>query len=299
MTHVHILLAAYNGAAYLQDQLESYLQQNHQDWSLWVSDDGSHDATRKILKQFQQTHPDRNIQVIPGPKQGLFANFMHLLRHPALPAGYVALSDQDDVWLPHHLENAVQQLQGIENKAFYCATTVLTDAQLQPLRPVPPPLPATSFHNAMVQNVVAGNTIVLNPQALQLIRNDPPPPSTLPYHDWWLYLRLTAAGADLICDPNPSLLYRQHGGNSLGNNKTGRLRRLRTLFNGTYGRWVSSNLMALMALPPHTLLPEYRQAAETLLHRHPRYQALRQSRARRSDTAGQLLLPILALIKRI
>ena len=42
---VRILLATYNGGPYLDAQLQSYLDQDHQDWGLWVSDDHSTDDT--------------------------------------------------------------------------------------------------------------------------------------------------------------------------------------------------------------------------------------------------------------
>lgn len=300
MTRVHILLATHNGTAFLQEQLQSYLDQSHPDWALWVSDDASTDATRNILHAFQQAHPRREIRIMPGPNRGLFANFMHLIRHPDLPSGFVALSDQDDVWLPHRLTRALDALAPCYGDAFYCSTRILTDVRLRPLSPKPPaPLPPASFQNALVQNVAAGNTIMLNPKAMQRLRNDPQPPCSLPYHDWWIYLRLMAADAALVCDAMPGLLYRQHDHNFLGHRKTQRWARLRALLDGTYGAWVTRNAHALLCLRPDSLSPAHRQAAEILLSHPSRLQALRQSKARRSDRIGQLMLPLLAVLNRL
>lgn len=51
---VAILMATYNGSKYLQEQLDSIARQNHHNWILYVSDDGSTDATLDILQAFQQ-----------------------------------------------------------------------------------------------------------------------------------------------------------------------------------------------------------------------------------------------------
>jgi len=300
MTHVHILMATFNGATFLNDQLNSFLAQTHQNWSLWVSDDRSCDETLAIMNQFCRDHPKRAVAIMRGPGQGVFANFMHLLRNPDLQSGYVAFSDQDDVWLPHHLEAALHALSPCPDEALYCATRIPTDADLHPLNEgPPPPLPATSFHNALLQNVVAGNTIVMNPAATQLLQNDPVPSTDIPYHDWWIYLRLSAAGARLICDPYPSLFYRQHENNMVGDRKSGRLRRFQGLFDGTYGNWLTANLKALLALPTNTLRPDHRRDVATLLNQRPRLRALRQSNAYRSDFAGRMSLPVAALLGRL
>lgn len=300
MTHVQILLATHNGAAYLQEQLRSFLDQDHQDWSLLASDDASTDETLDILKAFQREHPNRNIRIIAGPNKGLFANFMHLLRHPELSSGYVALSDQDDVWLPGHLSNAVTVLNGQGGNGFYCSTRILTDANLRPFNTrTPAPLPRPSFHNALVQNLAPGNTMMISPYALSILRSDPMPPLSLPYHDWWIYLRLMAAEVRLICDPRPSLLYRQHGNNFLGDRRTNRWQRLRALGDGTYGSWISANTHALLNLPSETISPEYRRAAEVLATLPSRPEALRRSRAHRHDSLGRVALPLLAAFQRI
>ena len=50
--HIAILLGTYNGASYLQEQLNSFINQSHSNWSLWVSDDGSVDSTLDIIQTF-------------------------------------------------------------------------------------------------------------------------------------------------------------------------------------------------------------------------------------------------------
>ena len=292
-----ILLATYNGASYLDAQLQSYLEQDHDDWGLWVSDDHSTDGTWEILQTFQNAHPDREIVLKRGPRRGAAANFLTLLTDPDLPPGPVALSDQDDVWMPHRLSLGLSGLDRA-HATVSAAHTVETDAELVPTKRKARRLPPPSFHNAMVQNVLAGNTITLNAAALSALRQGGAP--DVPFHDWWIYLRMTAVGARILVRRPPVLFYRQHGRNTLGAHRgiIAGAARLGALAGGRYRGWVRRNLSALISKPDGLLQP-HRVAAERLLNDPVRLRALRESGAKRTDKAGRLILPALALTRRM
>lgn len=293
-----ILLATRNGAAHLDRQLESYLEQDYANWALWASDDGSDDATWNILQGFAATHPDRNIRLLRGPRRGAAANFLSLLTHPDLPSGAVALSDQDDVWMPHRLSQGWVAIGNEAGPALYAAPTIETRPDLTPLPRQRRALPGPSFANAMVQNIVAGNTITLNAPALEALRAAGR--RDVPYHDWWIYLRLAAIGARIELGRRPVLYYRQHEGNVIGAHSgvPARLTRARALLDGTYGNWVRANLTALLAAPDD-LVPAHAEAARLLLETSPRIRALKLSGARRSGALGQTVLKALALAGRV
>ena len=250
---VTILLCTYNGAAYLIQQLNSFLEQSHPHWSLWISDDGSDDATLEVLRAFQRDHGDaRDIRLIEGPQQGNAAlNFMQLLCHPELPAGYVALSDQDDIWLPFKLERALRHLEGRPGAQVYAARSIHIDdtgarvgaARMHRGLPV--------LETAMMQNFLAGNTMVFNPQGLALVRAGGVPQG-IGHHDWWLTLLFMASGGSVVLDSEPVLLYRQHARNVLGASSGLRagLRRLRKVFSREYGDWMIANARALQDAAP-------------------------------------------------
>lgn len=295
---IRILLATHNGAAHLAEQLDSYLLQDHPHWALWVSDDGSSDDTWDILTAFRDAHPDRDIRLLRGPGRGAAANFLSLLTHPDLPPGVVTLSDQDDVWMPHRLSRALAGVAGCDGPALYGAITIETDPGLTPLARQKGPLPPPSFSNALVQNIVAGNTATLNAPALAALRAAGAP--DVPYHDWWLYLRLSGVGARITLDETPVLYYRQHAGNVIGAHTGARaaLQRMGALVGGQYRAWLRANLTALLARP-QGLLPEHAAAARALLETPNRLKALRLSRARRSGRAGRWALTALALLGRL
>ena len=294
---IRILLATRNGAAHLAAQLDSYLTQTHGNWALWVSDDGSTDGTWDILSAFRAAHPSREIRLMQGPGRGAAANFLSLLTHPDLPGDPVALSDQDDVWLDNRLSRAWEMIGQTRGPALYGSTTIETDPDLVPLAKQRDRLPAPSFANALVQNSVAGNTITLNAPALAALRRAGA--RDLAFHDWWIYLRMTGIGAQVVVDDVPLLFYRQHAGNVLGAHSSARagVQRVGALLRGEHAGWIRDNLDALLACPDD-LLPDHAEAARLLRTTRWRLQALRRSGAKRSTRAGRIALTALALIGR-
>ena len=77
---VAILLCTYNGAEYLSAQLDSLVAQTHKDWVIYVSDDGSSDATLDILKRYQSELGEKRLVILGGPRQGFAKNFMSLVK---------------------------------------------------------------------------------------------------------------------------------------------------------------------------------------------------------------------------
>lgn len=301
--HVRILMATRDGAVHLHAQLDSFLQQDHGDWSLAVSDDGSTDETPEILSRFARAHPQRIVSAGVGPCRGAAANFLSLIADHAGSAPFVALSDQDDVWLPHRLSRGVAALAGAPagQPALYGARTVLTGPALAPVARGARPRPRPSFGNALVQNVVAGNTMMLNHSAAELIRRHMPA-APVPFHDWWIYLLVTGAGGLVYMDDEPVLLYRQHDGNALGAHHGWRARRRRAalVLRGDLRRWIAANHRAL-ATAAGALTPENRSRFGPLLDSvgawgPARLRALRAAGAHRQGRHGTAALKTAAFL---
>ncbi len=301
---VAILLATYNGVENLAEQLDSFAAQSHPPALLLVSDDGSTDATRDILAAFATAHPALPVQVLDGPKQGSAANFLSLLARCPTHIDMACFADQDDVWLPEKIARAVAQFDGTELQ-LYCAHTWECDADLSNRRLSRSPRKPVGFRNALVQNIAAGNTIMLNRAALDLARAAAARTGKVAVHDWWVYQLMTGAGAQVIFDPEPVLLYRQHAGNLIGANRgwLATLRRLRHLFTGTFRDWNNINIAALEVSWDH-LTPQNR----ALLHRFAtgrtqgmrgRIAMLRDTGVYRQGALGQASLWLAALLGRL
>ena len=258
--HVAILMAVRNGARFLPAQLDSISAQEHRNWTLVVSDDGSRDGSSEIVSEFAQR--GHRVICLDGPRQGAGANFLSLVRRMQahVPAtSWLAFADQDDVWLPDRLARGITALDSVHGPALYCSRTWITDQGLKQRRVSPPRTKPLGFRNAMVQNVAAGNTILLNPAGARLASASAPVAGCVVMHDWWIYQLLSGAGAQLVHDDCPTLLYRQHSGNEIGANDGARakLHRLRQLLAGHYQQWNGVNVAALSA-SGHRLTPENR-----------------------------------------
>lgn len=291
--HVCIVMATYNGAAHLEAQLQSLTAQTHACWSLHVGDDGSTDTTCAQLAAFAAAQGGRDITVAPGPQQGSAANF--LTRATAAldsrPGAWLAFCDQDDVWLPHKLARALEAVGQVAappgTPVAYASRTQLVAADLTPQGLSAQPARPAGFRNALVQNILGGNTIVLNPAAAHLLAQSVPAAlaADVPFHDWWTYLIVTGAGAQVVLDPEPGLLYRQHGDNMLGHHGRlkGRLARAWMLWNRVYAGWIDRNLAALTGA--RTLLTQTAQQ-DTAAFAHLRHARRGTARARGLATLG-------------
>ncbi|TCH99672.1 glycosyltransferase [Roseococcus sp. SYP-B2431] len=247
MTSVHVLLATWNGAAHLGEQLASLAAQEGVEWSLLWRDDGSTDATVAILERFAEAHPGRVARLArPEGRLGAGASFLALLA-AAPEGGLYAFMDQDDVWLPGKLARAAAQLG--EEPMAVCTRLRLASSALAPLGLSPLPSRPPVFATLLAHNVAAGCTLVLNGAARRLALSAPLPEGG--HHDWWCALLVTGCGGRLVFDPEPSLLYRQHGGNLVGGASGLRQRAGRALGRGAAGFLapLSQHLEALRAAP--------------------------------------------------
>ncbi len=242
-----ILLATRNGAAFVQEQLDSYRTQTYGNWELLVSDDGSTDDTMKSIEEFAKQVPQR-VMVRRGPQIGFWQNFVSLFRSDDIDGDLFAYSDQDDVWFPEKLAKAVSWFEArpTDQPVLYFTRTELIEAGGAPIGFSPRFVRAPTFQNALVQNIGGGNTMVFN-RAARLALRATPADVALVSHDWWTYQVVTGIGGTAHYDPWPSLRYRQHGLNLIGANKglRARLVRLSAFASGRMVMWNDVNLNVL------------------------------------------------------
>ncbi|UCA47059.1 glycosyltransferase family 2 protein [Pseudochrobactrum sp. XF203] len=245
---VTILLATYNGAKFLEEQLTSFLEQTQHNIDLIVSDDGSTDETLPILQKWQKNWPKGSFKIIQGPGTGYADNFRHLILSLNDNQGYVAFSDQDDIWHTDKLAKAMEHLSQLDDdtQVMYGSRSRLVDRESKPIGYSPLFRKKPSFENALVQSIAGGNTIVLNAAAFNLVRESAQRTHFFS-HDWWCYQLISGAGGTVLYDPVPSIDYRQHGNNVFGRNNGihSIKRRLSALLNGDFSNWIDINLESL------------------------------------------------------
>ena len=245
---VAILLGTFNGERFLEAQLDSLESQTVRHWKLYVSDDGSTDATLDIIQRYQSKWGTDKIHYRAGPQKGFAQNFLSLACDPSIKADYYAFCDQDDVWLPEKLTVAVEHI-GRESSPgqFYAygGRTTYTDEKLKPIGLSPLFVFPRTFRNALIQSIAGGNTMVFNQATKTLLEKVGLVPT--PSHDWWLYQLVTGAGGVMYYDPKPHILYRQHDRSLVGSNTSLKslLIRFGMLLNGRFKKWTDKNIQSL------------------------------------------------------
>ncbi|MCQ2342802.1 MAG: glycosyltransferase [Paludibacteraceae bacterium] len=95
-----VVIATYNGARFLREQLDSIYAQTHLPDEVVVSDDGSTDGTLAILEEYKQRY-GLKYSVNEGT-HGVNANFFRAISQST--GDYIQICDQDDVWLANKLQ---------------------------------------------------------------------------------------------------------------------------------------------------------------------------------------------------
>ena len=303
---IAILLCTYNGARFLPQQLASYEAQDFANWRLFASDDGSQDATLALLQDFQKKHGAEKVHIQRGPRRGFVANFLSLICDPGIHGASYAFSDQDDIWLPDKLSRARRFLMNApgDKPVVYCSRTRLINESnaeigLSPLFKKPP-----SFRNALTQSIAGGNTMVLNETARQLLMRAGAD-VICASHDWWVYLAVTAVDGTLFYDAAPSIRYRVHARNVIGENRSigAQLLRARMLWRGRFKSWADMNVAALerieadMTEENRRIFALFRSSRKQRLV--PRVCGLLRAGIRRQTLLGNLGLAAAALVGKI
>jgi glycosyltransferase involved in cell wall biosynthesis len=241
-------MATFNGEKFLTEQLDSLQAQAVTSWHLYVSDDGSTDATLDIIQRYQSKWGTEKIQYRAGPQKGFAQNFLSLACDTSIKADYYAFCDQDDVWLPEKLSVAIEHIarESFPGQLYaYGGRTTYTDENLKPIGLSPLFVFPRTFRNALIQSIAGGNTMVFNQATKTLLEKVGLVPS--PSHDWWLYQLVTGAGGVMYYDPQPHILYRQHDRSLVGSNTSLKslLIRFGMLLNGRFKKWTDKNIQSL------------------------------------------------------
>ena len=116
-----MLLACYNGAEWIAEQVSTVLGQVDVAVDLVVSDDGSSDDSISVLEHWS-TDERVTVMSAESPTGSAAQNFFRLIRNAGADRhDYVAFSDQDDVWATHKLSRACEMLHAGGAAGYSCA----------------------------------------------------------------------------------------------------------------------------------------------------------------------------------
>jgi glycosyltransferase involved in cell wall biosynthesis len=210
---VAVVVATYHGATYLREQLESIVQQTYKPSQIIIVDDDSVDDTITIADAFAAAHPE--VMVVQNETRfGYIKNFEKgmLLAN----ASYVALSDQDDIWMPYKLETLLANI-GDQMLAYSDSELIDANGQLlnQKMSSIKNQL---AYHTPIMYTIGAwapGHAMLFKKE---LVDKATPFP-TLVTHDFWLGFVATCYSRVVYVN-EPLVHYRQHTQNAIGADTT-------------------------------------------------------------------------------
>jgi glycosyltransferase involved in cell wall biosynthesis len=224
MSKVSIALCTYNGAKFLDEQLESFRRQTRLPDELIVCDDCSQDETVAKLEKFAATAPF-SVKIFENETN--LRSTKNFEKAIGLCTGEIIfLSDQDDYWQPQKVGRILREFQKDEAIGLVFSNAEISDENLQPLGqslwdftfPAEKRIAAKKnlFDVLVEQNVVTGATMTFR---AKYRKNFTPIPDCIPnlIHDNWIALSIAGLAETVFVDEN-LIKYRQHAAQQLGIN---------------------------------------------------------------------------------
>jgi len=128
-TLVSIGMPVYNGENFLREALDSLLAQDHRYFELIISDNGSHDATQEICREYQSQ--DQRIRYIRHPENhGAPWNFEFVAREAR--GDYFMWAAHDDLWDPSYIRRCLAQLEAHPQAVLCCTENTVIECDGTP-----------------------------------------------------------------------------------------------------------------------------------------------------------------------
>lgn len=215
-----ILMAAWNGSAWIEEQVKSILDQVEVRVTLFISIDESSDNTVLLVNGLAKLHPCIRILPLKSLPGGAAKNFFRLVRDvEADRFDYFALADQDDIWLPNKLSRASQILDKTENLLY--SSNVIAFWQDGSQKRIVKSQPLKKWDH-LFEAAGPGCTYVMTHRYFLELRgfvtDGWEAVKLVSLHDWFIYAHARSIGWHWHIDEEANVLYRQHQENVVGAN---------------------------------------------------------------------------------
>lgn len=206
---ISVVMATYNGEHFLRKQLDSILNQTLVPKEIIIVDDCSKDNTVAIVQEYCDRYPI--IRLISNEKNlGYIGNFEKGMR--LTNGDFIALSDQDDIWLPSKLEKLYHSIG--EHLLIYSDSELIDENDHQLHKKMSDIKNQIAYDNCLMYTIGAwapGHTFLFKKELLE--RCIPFP--TIVTHDFWIGFVATCYSSIQYL-PEPLVQYRQHSFNAIG-----------------------------------------------------------------------------------
>jgi glycosyltransferase involved in cell wall biosynthesis len=214
-------MCVYNGARYLQAQLDSIAAQTELPSRLVIVDDASSDGSWELLQQWRRSAPFEVVLERNETNLGVVRNFERAIG--LIGQDIVFLADQDDAWYPGKLATFVDRFTADAGLGLLHSDADLIDADGVPLgRRLFDTLLVSSSERAEVaagrayrvyakRNLVTGAACAFRRELMV---------HALPFSPDWVHDEWIAFTAALVSKVElldfPTMAYRLHGNNTVG-----------------------------------------------------------------------------------
>lgn len=248
-----VFLAARDGMPWLKSQIKSILKQENVSVKIFINVDLSRDGTNLYCKQLSYKY--KNIKVFFSKK--LFGNpsknFFWMFKNIDFRKfDYIALSDQDDVWMPKKLFYSYKSI--IKNDCDAYSSNLLSFSQKKK-KIIKKDYPLRKY-DYLFESAGAGCTYVLKNYGATKFKDflckNWVKVNKLKNYDWFIYSFFRFNKLKWFFDKKITIYYRQHEKNFMGanNNYSSFVKRFRMIINGWYRKEVEKNFLILKLINP-------------------------------------------------
>lgn len=195
-------MPCFNGERFIEKQVMSILNQSHKAIELIIVDDKSTDNTASIISQLSLQFSQ--IKFYQNPTNlGLNKNFEKAIS--LATSDLIALSDQDDIWLPTKVEELLNAIG--DHWLVFSNSRLINedDEQIDGTLIHGLSIERLSFKSISINNFVTGHTTLFKKEILKFALPFP----IKGYYDWWLGFVATYHNKITLLNKNLTL-YRIH-----------------------------------------------------------------------------------------
>lgn len=215
-----VLLAAYNGEKWIDEQIRSILAQKKIDVNIFISIDKSNDST--LFKVKNWSNSDDRIIVLPyGERYGNAAkNFYRLIKDVDVSCfDIIAFSDQDDIWQSDKLYRSWTKIS--KNECDIYSGDVIAFWENGKKSLIKKSYPQKKYDH-FFEAAGPGCTYVFSRDSFLKVKEficlNFDKASEIESHDWLVYAFCRSLNLKWHIDNIPKMLYRQHENNQVGTN---------------------------------------------------------------------------------
>lgn len=211
---VSVCMATYNGAKFVERQLDTVLKQLKPDDEVIIVDDGSKDGTVQIIRE---VYGNRVQVFVNVTNLGAIKSFEKAI---SLAKGDILfLCDQDDLWEEQKVETVLKAFEE-QNADLVVHDATVVDGNLEMIHPSWNDYNHNNIKQGIVGNILKNAyTGAFMAFKKELVTKIVPFPATIEMHDQWIALVSMKKKKKIVFIDQPLMKYVRHGGNVTGMRK--------------------------------------------------------------------------------